>query len=51
MCDGMSLSGQLRMALCKWQPGPFSHSSQLTQPLTSQREKELAQPVPLAKSA
>ena len=50
MCDGMSLSGQLRMALCKWQPGPFSHSSQPMQPLTSQRKKELAQPVPLAKS-
>lgn len=50
-CDGMSLSGQPRMALCKWQPGPFSHSSQLSQPLTSQRQKELAQPVPHEKSA
>ena len=39
------------MALCKWQPGPFSHSSQLSQPLTSQRQEQLAQPVPLEKSA
>jgi hypothetical protein len=49
-CDGMSLSGQPWMALCKWQPGPFSHSSQLLQPLTSQRQEQLAQPVPLAES-
>lgn len=49
-CEGMSLSGQPWMALCKWQPGPFSHSSQLLQPLTSQRQEQLAQPVPEEKS-
>jgi hypothetical protein len=49
-CEGMSLSGQPWMALCKWQPGPFSHSSQLLQPLTSQHQEQLAQPVPIAES-
>lgn len=50
-CDGMSLSGQPWMALCKWQPGPFSHSSQLSQPLTSQRQEQLARPVPYEEPA